>query len=49
MVHEVPLRQKEAYAPPWMQHRVNIHHDIRPLAQMKEQGIQAQSKHEKHI
>jgi hypothetical protein len=49
MVHEVPLRQKEAYAPPWMQHRLNIHNDIRPLAQMQEQGIQAQSKHEKHI
>jgi hypothetical protein len=28
MVHEVPLRQKEAYAPPWMQHRLNIHNDI---------------------
>jgi hypothetical protein len=49
MVHEVPLRQKEAYAPPWMQHRLNIHNDSRPLAQMQEQGIQAQSKHEKHI
>jgi hypothetical protein len=28
MVHEVPLRQKEAYAPPSMQHRLNIHNDI---------------------
>jgi hypothetical protein len=28
MVHEVPLRQKEAYAPPRMQHRLNIHNDI---------------------
>jgi hypothetical protein len=28
MVHEVPLRQKEAYAPPWMQHSLNIHNDI---------------------
>jgi hypothetical protein len=49
MVHEVHLRQKEAYAPPWMQHRLNIHNDIRPLAPMQEQGIQAQFKHEKHI
>jgi hypothetical protein len=28
MVHEAPLRQKEAYAPPRMQHRLNIHNDI---------------------
>jgi hypothetical protein len=49
MVHEVPLRQKEAYAPPCMQHRLNIYNDIRPLAQMQERDIQAQSKHEKHI
>jgi hypothetical protein len=32
-----------------MQHKLNIQNDIRPLAQMQEQGIQAQSKHEKHI
>jgi hypothetical protein len=49
MVHEVPLRQKEAYAPPWMQHKLNIHNDIRPLAQMQEKDIQAQSKRRKHI
>jgi hypothetical protein len=28
MVHEVPLRQKEAYAHPGMQHRLNILNDI---------------------
>jgi hypothetical protein len=49
MVHEVPLRQKEAYAPPWMQHRLNIDNDIRPLAQKQVKDIQAQSKHRKHI
>jgi hypothetical protein len=49
MVHEVPLRQKEAYAPPWMQHRLNIHNDIRPLAQKQEKDIQTQSKYWKHI
>jgi hypothetical protein len=49
MVHEVPLRQKESYAPPWMQHRLIIHNDIRPLAQKQEKDIQAQSKHRKNI
>jgi hypothetical protein len=32
-----------------MQHRLNIHNDIQPLAQMQEKDIQAQSKHRKHI
>jgi hypothetical protein len=49
MVHEVPLWQKEAYAPPCMQRRLNIHNDIRPLAQKQDKDIQAQSKHRKHI
>jgi hypothetical protein len=32
-----------------VQHRLNIHNDIQPLAQMQEKDIQAQSKHRKHI
>jgi hypothetical protein len=32
-----------------MQHMLNIQNDIRPLAQVQEKDIQAQSKHEKHI
>jgi hypothetical protein len=32
-----------------MQYRLNIHNDIRPLAQMQEKDVQAQSKHRKHI
>jgi hypothetical protein len=32
-----------------MQHGLNIHNDIQPLAQMQEKDIQAQSKHRKHI
>jgi hypothetical protein len=42
MVHEVPLREKEAHAPPWMAKHSQWY---RPLAQMLERNIQAQSKH----
>ena len=41
MVHEVPLRQKEAYAPPKVIYGLNIHNGEQSLTQLRESHIQA--------